>query len=216
MKQLRALPLSPDALQRVLALSTGGAGAHGQAGGGSSTAGQIRVDVRKGAKGAITYMNNIEKDAMYKAWSTDVRALLKPSWQLHQVRRNLFTLVLVIDPTSTEGLMAVMTCSQMIRQQIPIRVGIILAKAKGKDQVLGTGDSANSVGSRGFCVRQNDGSPDWQTFRCREKCTVPRPLCFPRATRQYRHVRWCWRPSRNAGTDDGWCSAPPCWRWENW
>ena len=63
----------------------------------------VRVDLRAGAKGAVVFLNNLEKDAKYKEWPADVGSLLKQSWNLHSIRKNLYTCIVGVDPTSLEG-----------------------------------------------------------------------------------------------------------------
>ena len=67
---------------------------------GGADSGLLRINVRKGASGVVTFVNNIEKDPEYARLPTDMSALLQPSYGLPQVRKNLFNLVLVLDPTS--------------------------------------------------------------------------------------------------------------------
>merc|ERR1711871_1261583 len=95
----------------------------------SEDAGNVRVDVKKGSKGAVHFLNNLEKDKQYAQWPAELRMLLRPSFQLHQIRRNLFNLVLIVDPATDEGLAAIATSMQLLRQFIPIRVGLVLTSS---------------------------------------------------------------------------------------
>ena len=67
---------------------------------------EVRVDIVSGSKGAICFLNNLEKDAQYKRWPRSLRQLMYPSWNLHTLARNLYTMVLVVDPTTAGGLVA--------------------------------------------------------------------------------------------------------------
>lgn len=40
----------------------------------------IRVDVSKGGKHVVNFVNNLEKDAMYKRWPKKLKQLTFPSW----------------------------------------------------------------------------------------------------------------------------------------
>jgi len=64
--------------------------------------------VSGGAIPIVAWLNDIESDEMYAQWPRAYRALLQPSWQLPQIRRNLFTLVVMLDmarPAGMQGLM---------------------------------------------------------------------------------------------------------------
>ena len=86
-----------------------------------------RVDVSKGGKYAITFLNNLEKDSQYSRMPKSVKVLTQPSWSLHAVRRNLYTLVAVIDPVSTAGASMFAQVQSMFQQQYPIRLGVAMA-----------------------------------------------------------------------------------------
>ena len=86
----------------------------------------MRVDTRTGAKGAVFFINNIEKDKMYRQWPRDFRYLMQHAWNLIQVRYNLYTSVFVIDPLSEVGLETLRTLFMVHEQQIPLRVGLAL------------------------------------------------------------------------------------------
>jgi UDP-glucose:glycoprotein glucosyltransferase len=121
--QLQELGLPAKMLESLLAIG------EPQLGMPSDDAGDVRVDVKQGSKGAVHFLNNLEKDKQYAQWPSDLRMLLRPSYQLHQIRRNLFNLVLVIDPATDEGLTAIATSMQLLHQLVPIRVGIVLTSS---------------------------------------------------------------------------------------
>jgi UDP-glucose:glycoprotein glucosyltransferase len=103
----------------------GGGGANQQQGGG----GGIRIDIVSESKGAITFLNNLEKDAEYKRWPKNLRQLLQPSWSLITLGRNLYTLIMIIDPTTEEGLNAIKNMNGLYKQMYPIRFGVVLTSA---------------------------------------------------------------------------------------
>lgn len=57
----------------------------------------VRIDVSKGAKSVVHFLNNIEKDEQYSAWPRSLKQLLFPSWSLTTVRRNMYTLIANVD-----------------------------------------------------------------------------------------------------------------------
>ena len=86
-----------------------------------------RVDVSKGGKYAIQFMNNLEKDAQYKRLPRSLTTLLQPSWQLIGISKNIYTLVAVINPVSVEGASMLYQLNQIYEQQYPVRIGITWA-----------------------------------------------------------------------------------------
>ncbi len=86
-----------------------------------------RIDVSRGGKYAISFMNNLEKDPQYGRMPKTVKQLLQPSYSLHAVRRNLYTLVAFLDPVSTAGASMLTQLNGMFMQQYPIRFGVALA-----------------------------------------------------------------------------------------
>jgi Thioredoxin-like domain len=98
-----------------------------------------RVEAMKGAAanrdGGIVYLNNLEQDAMYTRWPDALQQLLQPSHQLHSLRKNLVTLLLVLDPlgdsssgdaTATAAAAGTLQLAVAIAAQLPIRVGLVL------------------------------------------------------------------------------------------
>jgi UDP-glucose:glycoprotein glucosyltransferase len=86
-----------------------------------------RVDVSKGGRYAIQFLNNLEKDSQYKRLPKSVTTLLQPSWQLTGLSRNIYTLVAVVNPVSVEGASMLFQVNQIYEQQYPVRVGIVWA-----------------------------------------------------------------------------------------
>ncbi len=44
------------------------------------------------------------QDPQYKRWPKALRTLLQPSWSLVTLSRNLYTMVMIVDPTTEAGL----------------------------------------------------------------------------------------------------------------
>lgn len=59
--------------------------------------------MRLGIKGAAIFLTNAEKDEEFKAWPSSVSTLLQPSWGMHVIRKNLYTIILVLDPMSLQA-----------------------------------------------------------------------------------------------------------------
>lgn len=75
---------------------------------------------------AVSFVNNLEKDAQYKKWPKQLRQLMYPSWQLHSLSRNLYTLMMVIDPTTETGLGAIQQMEALYNHMYPVRFGVVL------------------------------------------------------------------------------------------
>lgn len=87
----------------------------------------VRVDVSKGGKYAVHFMNNLEKDKMYKSWPKTLRTLVTPSWNLHTISRNLYTVVAIIQPLSIAGSSMLVQMNSLIEDGMPIRFGYVLS-----------------------------------------------------------------------------------------
>ena len=86
-----------------------------------------RIDVSKGAKTVVSFLNNIEKDAMYRSWPKSLDTLLYPSWSLSTVRRNLYTIIAVIDPFTYEGASLMAEMMELRDQSYPLRFGYVFS-----------------------------------------------------------------------------------------
>jgi hypothetical protein len=90
----------------------------------------VRVDVGRGWRGAILYVNDIEKDSQYAAWPRQVQQMLF-SMQFGvapTVRRNMFTFLAVMDPIddlASENA-AFMLGLQLMQSSYPARLGVLL------------------------------------------------------------------------------------------
>ncbi|KAJ8601472.1 hypothetical protein CTAYLR_005695 [Chrysophaeum taylorii] len=83
-----------------------------------------RIDLLSGSKGAVTYLNNLEKDDMYRRWPRSVQQLLYPSWQLHAISKNLYTALVVLDGPPHEAIRFV---QMMLDQGYPVRFGLVVS-----------------------------------------------------------------------------------------
>ena len=86
----------------------------------------IRIDVSLGVKSIITFINNLERDNIYKRWPRRLDQLLMPSWSLHTIARNLYTVVCIINPISNTGIHILQQINALYQQQYPIRFGVII------------------------------------------------------------------------------------------
>ncbi|KAK4757504.1 hypothetical protein SAY87_018805 [Trapa incisa] len=90
-----------------------------------SESSMFRVDFRSGH---VHYLNNLEEDAMYKRWRSNINEILMPVFpgQLRYIRKNIFHAVFVLDPGSTCGLEAVEMITNLYENSFPMRFGVML------------------------------------------------------------------------------------------
>ena len=71
---------------------------------GSVDVAEMRVDLR--SDDHIFWLNNIETGRLYWHWDKSLSSLLKPAFpgHMHKVKRNLYSLVALIDPASVEAI----------------------------------------------------------------------------------------------------------------
>lgn len=89
-----------------------------------SEAKEFAVDIRDTS---VLWVNDLEQDAEYKRWPNSVMDLLRPTFpgMLRNVRRNLFNLVLLVDPVRPEGRAIVKLVESFVVHTAPVRVGFV-------------------------------------------------------------------------------------------
>lgn len=85
---------------------------------------EFAVDIRDSA---VVWINNIETDSKYRTWPSTVYDLLRPAFpgMVRSVRKNLFNLVIIIDPIKPEGREITKLVESFVVHSAPIRVGIV-------------------------------------------------------------------------------------------
>eukprot|EP00257_Ricinus_communis_P021573 XP_015581097.1 UDP-glucose:glycoprotein glucosyltransferase isoform X1 [Ricinus communis] len=89
----------------------------------------FRVDFRSTH---VHYLNNLEEDAMYKQWRSNINEILMPVFpgQLRYIRKNLFHAVYVLDPATSCGLESVDMIISLYENNYPVRFGLMLYSSK--------------------------------------------------------------------------------------
>jgi UDP-glucose:glycoprotein glucosyltransferase len=100
----------------------------------SSSLHTVRIDVGRGGSNAILYLNDIEQDARYRSWSKSLQPLLyfgsygPPT----RIRRNIFTLIIVIDPLSVSTISSSVVlldlAVRLLQGNVPLRIGLVIVK----------------------------------------------------------------------------------------
>ncbi|XP_017970879.1 PREDICTED: UDP-glucose:glycoprotein glucosyltransferase isoform X1 [Theobroma cacao] len=85
----------------------------------------FRVDFRSSH---VHYLNNLEEDAMYRRWRSNINDILMPVFpgQLRYIRKNLFHAVYVLDPATVCGLQSIDMITTFYENSFPMRFGVIL------------------------------------------------------------------------------------------
>uniref|UniRef100_A0A3Q3XP66 UDP-glucose ceramide glucosyltransferase-like 1 n=1 Tax=Mola mola TaxID=94237 RepID=A0A3Q3XP66_MOLML len=101
--------------------------------------GSYALDIRDPA---IMWLNDIENDPVYRSWPTGVQELLRATFPgvIRQIRRNLFNLVLFLDPVREESVELVKLAELFYKHKIPLRIGFVFV-VNTKDEIDGFSDA---------------------------------------------------------------------------
>ncbi|KAI4464405.1 udp-glucose glycoprotein:glucosyltransferase [Holotrichia oblita] len=129
MEGLHDIGISNNRLASLLALDFGES---------SSGSQEFAMDIRDSA---VNWINDIEEDSRYRRWSTSLMELLRPTFpgMLRQVRRNLFNLILVVNPADPEIRGVLKLIESFVVHSAPLRVGIVLS-VNSSSSVTGLND----------------------------------------------------------------------------
>lgn len=96
----------------------------------TSSAKDFAMDIRDSS---IFWINNIEKDSQYRRWPASVMDLLRPTFpgMLRNVRKNLFNLVLIVDPITPDARGIIKLTESFIIHLAPVHLGIVFDTSKG-------------------------------------------------------------------------------------
>ncbi|XP_061735029.1 UDP-glucose:glycoprotein glucosyltransferase 2 isoform X2 [Nerophis ophidion] len=91
---------------------------------------------------AIMWMNDVENDPVYSSWPASVQELLRTTFPgvIRQIRRNLFNLVLFLDPTEEKSVELVKLAQLFYKHKIPLRIGYVFV-VNGGDEIDGFSDA---------------------------------------------------------------------------
>ncbi|KAI4296235.1 hypothetical protein L6164_036209 [Bauhinia variegata] len=89
----------------------------------------FRIDFRSTH---VHYLNNLEEDANYKQWRSNLNEILMPVFpgQQRYIRKNLFHAVFVLDPATICGLESIDMIITLYENSFPVRFGILLYSSK--------------------------------------------------------------------------------------
>ncbi|XP_055376689.1 UDP-glucose:glycoprotein glucosyltransferase [Condylostylus longicornis] len=105
---------------------------------------EFAIDIRDSA---ILWINDIENDPQYRRWPSSVTDLLRPTFpgMLRNIRKNVFNLVLIIDPLKIDSRNLVKLAESFVIHSAPVRLGLVFDDRKS--------DSTNDDSYRAmFCA----------------------------------------------------------------
>ena len=113
----------------------------------------VRIDVARGFQQSIIYVNDVERDVQYRQWPRQVKQMLfamqygaPPS-----VRRNMFTILAVVDPMKVVGQHAALQLGgQLLHAGYPVRMGVLFVSQEDID-ACATWSAKNGVNSEDPC-----------------------------------------------------------------
>lgn len=76
---------------------------------------------------AVLYINDIENDLTYRNWPSSLQEMLRPTYpgMLRNIRRNMYHLVLVVDPSKKESFDMLRMAESFYIHKAPVRIGIV-------------------------------------------------------------------------------------------
>ncbi|XP_036396338.1 UDP-glucose:glycoprotein glucosyltransferase 2 [Megalops cyprinoides] len=82
------------------------------------------LDIRHSA---IMWINDIERDSTYRNWPSSLQELLRATFPgvIRQIRRNLFNLVLFLDPVHEDAVELVRLAELFYSHKVPLRIGFV-------------------------------------------------------------------------------------------
>ena len=122
----------------------------------SSDKQDFQIDIRDGA---VVYINDIENDKMYRNWPSSLQDMLRPTYpgMLRNVRKNMYHLVLVLDPSKQESHDILKLAESFYVHKAPVRIGIVFAVSQDMS-LIGTQD-AGVAALEAFNFISQDKSP---------------------------------------------------------
>ncbi|XP_060516530.1 UDP-glucose:glycoprotein glucosyltransferase isoform X2 [Cylas formicarius] len=121
MEGLHSIGISKNKMSSLLALDFSE--------GGSSQ--DFALDIRDSS---ISWLNDIETDSKYRYWSSSLMELLRPAFpgMIRQIKKNLYNLVLIIDPTDVATRPILKLVESFVIHVAPIRVGLVFKVSSSK------------------------------------------------------------------------------------
>ncbi|XP_012274348.1 UDP-glucose:glycoprotein glucosyltransferase isoform X2 [Orussus abietinus] len=152
MEALHKIGFNSKKMGKLLALDLS-SGADGQ---------DFAIDIRDSA---IIWINDIENDARYSRWSPYLNELLRPTFPgtLRNIRRNMYNLVLIIDPLSETSTALVSLMESLYLHTTPLRLGFMFI-TNYDPSVTGLSDPSVAVNNAFHYFLETRGPKDALNF----------------------------------------------------
>uniref|UniRef100_A0A6B2KWC8 UDP-glucose:glycoprotein glucosyltransferase n=1 Tax=Arcella intermedia TaxID=1963864 RepID=A0A6B2KWC8_9EUKA len=87
----------------------------------------------------IIFVNNLDTDGRYYNWYPRVEDILQPVWpqQFHYVRKNFWTVVLVVDPADKTAASTAFQLLNLMWQNLPARIGFLFDMREKRSERAG-------------------------------------------------------------------------------
>ncbi|XP_037075354.1 LOW QUALITY PROTEIN: UDP-glucose:glycoprotein glucosyltransferase 1-like [Pollicipes pollicipes] len=128
----------------------------------------LRLDLTAASEGfavdfrdtAVNWINDIERDRQYAKWPSHVTELLRPTYpgMLRTVRKNMYHLVLVLDPSRRSSLDLLTLAQSLFTNQMPFTLGLVLAVTPDPD-VTGLQDAGVAMAEAFNYVLREEKAP---------------------------------------------------------
>ncbi|OAD52233.1 UDP-glucose:glycoprotein glucosyltransferase [Eufriesea mexicana] len=117
---------------------------------------EFAMDIRDSA---IIWVNDIEHDAAYARWSSSLTELLRPTFpgMIRNIRKNLYNLVLIIDPLSGESIPLITLAQSLYLHSAPLRVGFVFV-TNYDTAVTGLTDASVAINNAYHYFAESKGS----------------------------------------------------------
>uniref|UniRef100_W8AWU6 UDP-glucose:glycoprotein glucosyltransferase n=1 Tax=Ceratitis capitata TaxID=7213 RepID=W8AWU6_CERCA len=115
---------------------------------------EFAIDIRDTA---IMWINDIEADAQYRRWPSSVMDLLRPAFpgMLRNIRKNIFNLVLVVDPLKPASRNLIKLAESFVIHQAPVRLGLVFdIRSANKDSLK---DYHSLICAYNYVTQNKDG-----------------------------------------------------------
>uniref|UniRef100_A0A8B9IX36 UDP-glucose ceramide glucosyltransferase-like 1 n=1 Tax=Amazona collaria TaxID=241587 RepID=A0A8B9IX36_9PSIT len=115
------------------------------------------LDIRHSS---IIWINNIEQDYSYSTWPASYQELLRPAFPgvIQQIRRNLYNLVLFIDPVQEDTGDYVKLAELFFHHNVPLRIGFVFI-LNTKEEIDGNEDAGIALWRTfNYIVEESDTS----------------------------------------------------------
>lgn len=105
------------------------------------------------------WINDLENDSQYKRWPSSLMDLLRPSFpgMLRNVRKNLFNLVLLVDPTTPDSRGIIKLAESFVIHLAPVRLGLVFDSRNAAD-VDREGDYRSILCAFNYITQQKSGN----------------------------------------------------------